>query len=95
MMFNATFNNISAISWLLVLLVEETGVHNIVLSKPRHTITITSCADIIVCLILFHYIGNIASNGTASNSSVYYWKDIDQNMTAHFIVLHSPLRGGC
>jgi hypothetical protein len=24
---NATFNNISAISWLSVLLVEETGVH--------------------------------------------------------------------
>ena len=27
MVFNATFNNISAISWLSVLLVEETGVH--------------------------------------------------------------------
>jgi len=26
MMFNVTFNNISAISWLSVLLVEETGV---------------------------------------------------------------------
>jgi hypothetical protein len=26
MMFNATFNNISVISWRLVLLVEETGV---------------------------------------------------------------------
>jgi hypothetical protein len=26
MMFNATFNNISAISWQSVLLVEETGV---------------------------------------------------------------------
>jgi len=26
MVFNATFNNISAISWLSVLLVEETGV---------------------------------------------------------------------
>ena len=26
MVFNATFNNISAISWWLVLLVEETGV---------------------------------------------------------------------
>jgi len=26
MMFNATFNNISVISWLSVLLVEETGV---------------------------------------------------------------------
>jgi len=27
MAFNATFNNISIISWWLVLLVEETGVH--------------------------------------------------------------------
>ena len=27
MMFNATFNNISTISWQSVLLVEETGVH--------------------------------------------------------------------
>ena len=26
MMFNATFNNISVISWRLVLLVEETGI---------------------------------------------------------------------
>jgi hypothetical protein len=26
MVFNATFNNISAISWWLILLVEETGV---------------------------------------------------------------------
>ena len=51
MVFNATFNNISAILWKSVLLVEETGVpgenrrpassnwqtlsHNIVLSKPH------------------------------------------------------------
>ena len=27
MVFNATFNNMSVISWLSVLLVEETGVH--------------------------------------------------------------------
>ena len=52
MMFNATFNNISVISWRSVLLVEETGVsgenhrfavcdcqplpHNVVSSTPRH-----------------------------------------------------------
>jgi hypothetical protein len=52
MVFNATFNNISVISWLSVLLVEETGVprenhrpavshwqtlsHNILSSTPRH-----------------------------------------------------------
>ena len=50
--FNATFNNISAISWQSLLLVEETGVpgethrlaasqcqtlsHNVVSSTPRH-----------------------------------------------------------
>jgi hypothetical protein len=64
MMFNATFNNIPAISWQLVLLVEETGVsgpaasrlqnlsHNIVVSKPHHTIMITLGAAIMVCFIL-------------------------------------------
>jgi len=52
MVFNATFNNISVISWRSVLLVEETGVlgenhrpvtshwqtlsHNVVSSTPRH-----------------------------------------------------------
>ena len=52
MVFNATFNNISVISWRSVLLVEETGVprenhrpvgshwqtllYNVVSSKPRH-----------------------------------------------------------
>ena len=52
MVFNATFNNISAISWRSVFLVEETGVpgenhrpaashrqtspHNVVSSTPRH-----------------------------------------------------------
>jgi hypothetical protein len=46
MLFNATFNNISVISWQSVLLVEETGVHgenhrqtvshNVVSSTPRH-----------------------------------------------------------
>jgi hypothetical protein len=42
MMFNATFNNISAISWWSVLLVEETGVPGenhrsaTVLSMPHH-----------------------------------------------------------
>ena len=52
MVVNATFNNISVISWRSVLLVDETGVsgenhrsvashwqilsHNVVLSTPRH-----------------------------------------------------------
>jgi hypothetical protein len=50
MMFNATFNNISVISWQSVFLVEETGEnnwpveshcqalsHNVVLSTPRRS----------------------------------------------------------
>ena len=49
LVFNATFNNISTISWPSVLLVEETGenhrpiarqwqslLHNVVSSTPRH-----------------------------------------------------------
>ena len=43
MVFNATFNNISVISWRSVLLVEETGEnhrqtlsHNVVSSSPHH-----------------------------------------------------------
>ena len=50
MVFNATFNNISVISWQSILLVEETGVpgenhrpvvrqtlqHNVVSSTPHH-----------------------------------------------------------
>jgi hypothetical protein len=43
MMFNATFNNISVISWQSVLLLEETAVpgektlsHNVVSSTPCH-----------------------------------------------------------
>jgi len=56
MVFNATFNNISVISWQLVLLVEDTGVsgenhqpvaslwqtlsHNVVSSTPHHELKI-------------------------------------------------------
>ena len=43
MVLNTTFNNISAISWRSVLLVEETGEnhrrtlsHNVISSTPRH-----------------------------------------------------------
>jgi hypothetical protein len=40
--FNATFNNISAISWQSVLLVEETGVPEKILSSTHHlTVIIT------------------------------------------------------
>ena len=35
---------------------------------------------------ILHYIGNKASNETASQSSVNYWKDRDQNMTADLAI---------
>jgi len=37
MVFNATFNNISVISWESVLLMEETGENHIMLSRIHHT----------------------------------------------------------
>jgi hypothetical protein len=37
MVFNATFNNISAISWRSVLLVEETGVPEKITALPQVT----------------------------------------------------------
>jgi hypothetical protein len=62
MVFNATFNNISVISWWSVLLVEETGVpgennrpvanhwqtwpHNVVSSTPHHGLESISQYDI-------------------------------------------------
>ena len=39
--FNATFNNISAISWWSVLLVEETGVHLAMNGIRTHSIYLT------------------------------------------------------
>ena len=61
MLFNATFNNISAISWQSVVLVEETGVpgenhrpvvshwqtvsHNVVSSTPRLS-WVSICTDL-------------------------------------------------
>jgi hypothetical protein len=37
MVFNTTFNNISVISWLSVLLVEETGVPGVTTDLPQIT----------------------------------------------------------
>jgi hypothetical protein len=37
MVFNTTFNNISVISWLSVLLVEETGVPGVTTDLPQVT----------------------------------------------------------
>ena len=71
----------------------QTLSHNVVLSKSRLEITSVGC------LILFHYIGNIASNGIASQSSVYYWKDRDQNMTEDLAITggrtHNFSSGSC
>jgi len=44
MVFNATFNNISYISWRSVLLVEETGVRG---EKKHRTVTRTNFSHIV------------------------------------------------
>jgi hypothetical protein len=44
MVFNTTFNNISVISWLSVLLVEETGV----LEKPTDLLQVTDKLYLII-----------------------------------------------
>jgi hypothetical protein len=41
-------------------------------------------------LMLFHYIENIAFNGTASRSSDYYWKDKMTNLTADLAITCEP-----
>ena len=46
MVFNATFNNISAISWRSVLLVEETGV-------PRETTDLPQVTDKLYHMMLY------------------------------------------
>jgi hypothetical protein len=70
MVFNATFNNISAISWRSVLLVEETGVpgenrpdashwqtlsHNVVLSTPRMSGIWTHKSNKMNCELMLTY----------------------------------------
>ena len=49
MMFNATFNNISVISWLSILLVEETG-------APKEIHDLTQVTDKHDHIILYQYI---------------------------------------
>jgi hypothetical protein len=46
MVFNATFNNISVISWRSVLLVEETGVHG-------KTTDLSQVTDILYHIMLY------------------------------------------
>jgi len=51
MMFNATFNNISAISWRSVLLVEETGGSGVSRENHRPATSPTICIFFYICYI--------------------------------------------
>ena len=88
--FNATFNNISVISWWSVLLVEETGEnhrpvashwqtlsHNVVLSTPHHECQHrwpTILFFFIISIPWGYYIIVSASTLTWFIRYIYYWK---------------------
>jgi hypothetical protein len=69
MVFNVTFNNISAISWQSVLLVEETGGpgenH---LKVALNTITLTPCVFILKCV----YSNNVGFTTTYAISAYHH-----------------------
>jgi hypothetical protein len=54
MLFNATFNNISVISWRSILLMEKIGV-----PRENHSMFMLSYIFVIVCSILFSVKANI------------------------------------
>ena len=70
MVFNVTFNNISAILWRSVLLVEETRVpgetlsHNVVSSRPRLSgiQTLNISGDTVALLSIFLHYMNVVLN---------------------------------
>ena len=86
MVFNATFNNISAISWLSVLLVKETGV-------PGETIDLSQVTDkLFISLDTFNvrlwsiqstmysvFEMNIWIYWSESNSTIYFYIFLNKN----------------
>jgi hypothetical protein len=59
MVFNTTFNNISAILWWSVLLVEETGVHG-----ENHSTNFGNCVSYVLITINVYIVLNVHfSNG--------------------------------
>ena len=93
MVFNATFNNISVISWLSVLLVEETGLpgenhrpaashwqtlsHNVVSSTSRQWFNVRGSCSF--CLYVDHHCLNFrfVIDNICKKYQYYFWKQME------------------